>query len=82
MNVNEEMYALAACNAFTSWIGGYPVTGSFSRTAINADSGAKSAISTGIAAVTVVIVLMVFTTFLGELPIPGKCLKPQLSNFP
>lgn len=63
-----EVLALAFCNAFTAWVGGYPVTGSFSRTAINAESGARSALSTAIAAVAVVFVLLFCTGFLAKLP--------------
>ncbi|GBG32865.1 Sulfate transporter [Hondaea fermentalgiana] len=63
-----EVLALAFCNAFTAWVGGYPVTGSFSRTAINAESGARSALSTAIAALAVVVVLLFCTQFLAHLP--------------
>jgi SulP family sulfate permease len=65
---DDELLALAACNAFTQWVGGYPVTGSFSRTAINAESGARSAISTAVAALAVVIVLLFITPVLALLP--------------
>jgi len=65
---NEEALALACCNAFTAWVGGYPVTGSFSRTAINVESGARSALSTAIAAIAVVFVLLFFTPYLALLP--------------
>eukprot|EP00516_Mucochytrium_quahogii_P011219 CAMPEP_0203787414 /NCGR_PEP_ID=MMETSP0100_2-20121128/2219_1 /ASSEMBLY_ACC=CAM_ASM_000210 /TAXON_ID=96639 /ORGANISM=" , Strain NY0313808BC1" /LENGTH=476 /DNA_ID=CAMNT_0050689925 /DNA_START=1056 /DNA_END=2486 /DNA_ORIENTATION=+ len=65
---NEEVLALAFCNAFTAWVGGYPVTGSFSRTAINAESGARSALSTAVAALAVVAVLLFCTEALALLP--------------
>ena len=68
LNLDLELLALAACNAFTSWIGGYPVTGSFSRSSINKESGARSSLSTGIAAVTVVVALSLVTPFLARLP--------------
>lgn len=51
-----------------SKVGGYPVTGSFSRTAINAESGARSPLSTAVAAAAVVVVLLLFTSFLESLP--------------
>lgn len=50
------------------------MTGSFSRTAINAESGAKSPLSTAVAAVTVVAVLINLTSFLSLLPVPGEYL--------
>jgi SulP family sulfate permease len=65
---DDELLALAACNAFTAWVGGYPVTGSFSRTAINAESGARSPLSTAIAALTVLVVLLLLTPMLRLLP--------------
>jgi len=65
---NSEILALAACNSFTAIVGGYPVTGSFSRTAINAESGARSPLSTAVAAAMVVVVLLVATPMLKFLP--------------
>jgi len=44
------------------------VTGSFSRTAINAESGARSALSTAVAALAVVAVLLFCTEALALLP--------------
>ena len=42
LDEDQEVVALAAGNAFTGVGGGYPVTGSVSRSAINAQSGARS----------------------------------------
>ena len=47
------------------------MTGSFSRTAINAQSGAQSPLSTAIAAMTVVVVLLFLTPLLAFLPKPA-----------
>jgi len=71
VNENRELIALGFCNAFTAWVGGYPVTGSFSRTAINAECGARSPLSTAIAAFVVVLVLLFSTSFLALLPKPA-----------
>lgn len=68
---NREVLALAFCNAFTSVVGGFPVSGSFSRTAINAASGARSAVSTAVAALAVVVVLLCCTSHLAYLPKPA-----------
>ena len=43
--VSYEMTALGFCNLACSFFRGYPVTGSFSRTAVNANSGAQSPIA-------------------------------------
>ena len=34
----QELYAISICNLFTSFVGGFPVTGSFGRSAVNAAS--------------------------------------------
>ena len=39
---SQELIALGWCNICVSFLRGYPVTGSFSRTAVNGDSGARS----------------------------------------
>ena len=42
INPSYELTALGFCNLACSFFRGYPVTGSFSRTAVNANSGAQS----------------------------------------
>ena len=39
---NQELFALGACNVSASLTGGFPVTGGFARSVVNADSGARS----------------------------------------
>ncbi|XP_006821318.1 sodium-independent sulfate anion transporter-like [Saccoglossus kowalevskii] len=39
---NQELIALGGANVFSSFISSYPVTGSFSRTAVNSQSGVKT----------------------------------------
>jgi len=39
---SQELIALGACNLASSFVGSYPVTGSFSRTAVNAQSGVRT----------------------------------------
>ena len=68
LDADRELLALASANAWTSVVGGFPVTGSFSRTSVNADAGASSAMSAFVAAVFVALVLEVLTDVLGSLP--------------
>jgi SulP family sulfate permease len=65
---NRELVAIGVCNILCSFFQGYPVTGSFSRTAINSAVGAKSAISSVVAALVVGIALLTLTPFLEFLP--------------
>jgi hypothetical protein len=44
---NQELAALAVCNSVVAVAKGYPVTGSFSRTAVNAASGGTTPVSSG-----------------------------------
>lgn len=39
---NQELVALGACNVSASFTGGFPVTGGFARSVVNADSGAST----------------------------------------
>ena len=52
---NQELIALGATNLICSLFHGFPVTGSFSRTAVNAASGAQSALSSVAAAVILLV---------------------------
>lgn len=39
VDASQELIALGIANCFSSFVSSYPVTGSFSRTAVNAQSG-------------------------------------------
>ena len=65
---NRELVALGVCNLMCSQFSGYPVTGSFSRTAVNADSGARTQLSAAIAAAFVGFSLLVLTPILQYIP--------------
>lgn len=42
VDASQELIALGLANCFGSFVSSYPVTGSFSRTAVNAQSGVAS----------------------------------------
>lgn len=67
---NAELLALGAMNVSSSVMGGLPVSGSFSRTALNVEAGATSPMSSAIAAVFVGLALLFFTPIFYFLPIP------------
>ena len=68
LDSNQELIALGACNLLCGLFSGYPVTGSFSRTAVNHASGAKTPIASVAAALTVGIALVFCTPFLQHVP--------------
>jgi len=68
LHPDRELAALAMANVWTGVLGGFPVTGSFSRSAVNADAGATSAMSPVVAALFVALVLTRLTGWLALLP--------------
>ncbi len=65
---NQELIALGLSNIFGSFFKSYPSTSSFSRSAINAESGATTGVSAFISAVMVVITLLFLTPIFYYLP--------------
>jgi MFS superfamily sulfate permease-like transporter len=68
LDPSQEMTALGVSNLLCSQFSGFPVTGSFSRTAVNADSGAASALSALVSAVLVGLACVLLTQVLRYLP--------------
>ncbi len=67
-NRNQELIGQGLAKLASGASGGFPVSGSFSRTALNAYSGARSAWSTIITSLVVLICLLGFTDLLHALP--------------
>ena len=68
IDTSTELVALGMCNLVCSQFSGYPVTGSFSRTAVNADSGANTQLASVIAASFVGLALLLLTPILQYIP--------------
>ena len=68
IDANQELRALGSANAIGSLFGAYPVTGGFSRTAVNERSGAVSGMSSLIAAGVVALALTFLTPVFQHLP--------------
>jgi high affinity sulfate transporter 1 len=64
----RELLGLAAANIATAVVGGYPVAGGLSQTAVNEGAGARSRMSLVFASLTLALCLMFFTTLLAGLP--------------
>ncbi|KAL6070889.1 Solute carrier 26 family protein [Balamuthia mandrillaris] len=65
---NQELVALGLSNIGGAFFSCYPATGSFSRTAVNARVGAKSAMSNLIGAIIVLFAMLFLTPLLYYLP--------------
>ena len=68
IDANQELRALGSANAIGSLFGAYPVTGGFSRTAVNERAGAVSGMSSLIAAGIVALSLTFLTPVFQHLP--------------
>lgn len=65
---NQEFIALGLANVAAGTFGGYPVTGGFSRTAVNANAGARTPLASLITAVVVLATLAFLTPLFESLP--------------
>ncbi|MCH8488020.1 MAG: sulfate permease [Candidatus Cyclonatronum sp.] len=65
---DQELIAIGASNIAGSFFLSFPVTGSFSRTAVNFDTGGKSPMASVVSAVVVVITLLFLTPVFFYLP--------------
>lgn len=65
---DQELLALGGANVVSGLFGGYPVTGGFSRTAVNDSAGARTPLASLITAVLVLVTLAVFTPLFQNLP--------------
>jgi SulP family sulfate permease len=68
IDTRRELLGLAAANIATAAVGGYPVAGGLSQTAVNEGAGARSRMSLVFASLTLSLCLMFFTTLLADLP--------------
>jgi sulfate permease, SulP family len=65
---NQELVALGASNVAAGVFGGQPVTGGFSRTAVNATAGARTPLASVVSSGLIVLVLLLFTGLFTQLP--------------
>merc|ERR1719183_148854 len=68
IDADQELIGLGLANMLGSCFTSYPVTGSFSRSAVNDDTGAKSGVAAMVTASMVVFVLLFITEGLYFLP--------------
>lgn len=69
LNSNQELIALGVANISAGFSAAFPVTGSLSRTVVNADAGAKTPMAGVISSIFIVVVSLYFTGFFRDLPL-------------
>ena len=69
-DANQENLALAASNLAAGFGGGFPVSGGTSQSLVNEEGGAQTPLSTAMAAVFILIVVLFFSKLLSALPQP------------
>ncbi len=65
---NQELIGLGLANIIGSFFKAFPVTGGFSRTAVNDQSGAKTGLASIISAILIVLTLLFLTSYFYHLP--------------
>lgn len=68
INPSKELVGLGLANTIGSFFSGYPVTGSFSRSAVNYEAGARTQLSSIMTALFIILTLLFFTNFFYYLP--------------
>ena len=69
LNSNQELVALGLANLGAGISSAFPVSGSLSRTVVNADAGAKTPMAGVISSILIVIVSLYFTELFALLPL-------------
>jgi len=68
LDANQELIGQGIANIMGAFTRSFPVSGSFSRSAVNIQSGALTGLSSVVTSITVAIVLLFFTPLLYYLP--------------
>lgn len=68
LDPDRELVALGAANLGSAVVGGYATTGGFSRTAVNAQAGARTSLAGLVTAGVVVLTLLFLTPLFAQLP--------------
>lgn len=70
VHANKELVAIGAANVLGSFMRSIPISGSFSRSAVNEKAGAKTPIANVVAALLIILTLLLLTDVFYYLPIP------------
>ena len=81
INANQELVAVGTANVVGSLFQSIPVSGSFSRTAVNDQAGARTPLSNVIAAALVGLTLLFLTPLFYYLPMPALAAIIMVAGF-
>ena len=70
VDTNQELLALGCASLGSAFTQGYPVDGSFSRSALNNECGAKTQLANGISGAMLALVVVFFAGLFSKLPEP------------
>jgi SulP family sulfate permease len=70
-DANRQLIGEGVCNIGAALFGGFAASGSFTRTAVNFDSGAVSRISCIFSGLLVMLLILLFAPFANYIPIPA-----------
>lgn len=68
MDASQEMIAVGLCNVISSFVQSMPITGSFTRTALNNASGVKTTLGGAITGTLVILTLAFLTSTFYYIP--------------
>ncbi len=68
VNSHQELIALGAANIGAAFTGAYPVSGSFSRSSVNYQTGARTQVSALVCMAVIILTLLYFTPLFERLP--------------
>ncbi|XP_073222237.1 sulfate transporter 4.1, chloroplastic-like isoform X2 [Cicer arietinum] len=68
LDSNQELFGLGVSNVLGSFFSAYPTTGSFSRSAVNHESGAKSGVSGIVSGIIITCALLFLTPLFENIP--------------
>ncbi|HRL93082.1 MAG TPA: sulfate permease [Pseudomonas sp.] len=71
INTNQELLGLGAANVASALSGGFPVTGSISRSAVNYAAGANTPLASVLTALLLAVLLVTPNAWLAWLPLPA-----------
>lgn len=68
VEADQELIGVGLANVASGLFGGFPVTGGFSRTAVNDSAGARTPLASVVTAIVVLATIALFTPLLSSLP--------------
>lgn len=68
VDASQEMIAVGLCNIFSGFVSSMPITGSFTRSAINNSSGVKTTLGGAVTGALVLLTLAFLTTTFYYIP--------------